>query len=161
MAKKYLLKKQLKEASSPGSLTVEAALVLPIFLFAMLSVMYLIEAVRFSSEMSAALAETSTEYAKYAYVCESLTRADDNSGAGLLQLLGGKALGVTAAKAQVISWLGKEYVERAPIEGGEAGISFLRSTVLGSDDMIDIRSIWSHPIRYIPPLTFWERRGRT
>ena len=52
----------------PGSITVETALVLPIFLFAMLSVMYLTDAVRISSANTEELAERAYTYAKYAYV---------------------------------------------------------------------------------------------
>ncbi len=56
-----------------GSITVEAALVLPIFLFAMLSVMYLTDAVRISSANTEKLAEQAYKYAKYAYIGESVT----------------------------------------------------------------------------------------
>ena len=43
-----------KGRSLSGSITIETALVLPIFLFAMLSVMYLTDAVRISAENTAA-----------------------------------------------------------------------------------------------------------
>ena len=51
-----------------GSITVETALVLPIFLFAMLSVMYLTDAVRISADNTARLSEQAYTYAKYAYL---------------------------------------------------------------------------------------------
>ncbi|MCR5746751.1 MAG: pilus assembly protein [Lachnospiraceae bacterium] len=54
-----------------GSITVETALVLPLFLFAMLSVMYLTDAVRISSENTAALSEKAYTLAKYAYLGEA------------------------------------------------------------------------------------------
>lgn len=54
--------------SLPGSITVETALVLPLFLFALLSVMYLTDAIRISSENTAELAEQAYKYAKYAYL---------------------------------------------------------------------------------------------
>ena len=54
--------------SLSGSITVETALVLPLFLFAMLSVMYLTDAVRISSENTAALSEKAYTMAKYAYI---------------------------------------------------------------------------------------------
>ena len=56
-----------------GNITVETALVLPIFLFAMLSVMYLTDAVRTSSANTEKLAEQAYKYAKYAYIGESVT----------------------------------------------------------------------------------------
>jgi len=112
-----------------GSLTVETALVLPVFMFAMLSVSHLTEAVRFSSNMSSALCETSTEYAKYAYAYKKGVAA----GA-----LSGRVIGLTAAKASVLSRLGGGYTEDAPVAGGAGGISFLRSSVLDKNEMIDL-----------------------
>ena len=57
----------------PGSITVETALILPVFLFAMLSVMYLIDAIRISSENTEMLAEKACLYAKYAYIGDSIS----------------------------------------------------------------------------------------
>ena len=116
--------------SSSGSLTTETAFVLPIFLFAMISVMSLTEAVRFSSEMSSALCETATEYAKYAYAVRNTVGGPGD--------LGGRLLGIAAARTQVTGMLGEEYISQSPVEGGAGGISFLRSSVMGSDDMIDL-----------------------
>ena len=58
----------------PGSITVETALILPIFLFAMLSVIYLIDAIRISSENTEKLAEKAYMYAKYAYIGDSISK---------------------------------------------------------------------------------------
>lgn len=63
-----LLSKKISGRLLPGSITVETALILPIFLFAMLSVMYLTDAIRVSSENTGKLAERAYKYAKYAYV---------------------------------------------------------------------------------------------
>ncbi len=152
---KSLLNKSKKislqgKMSSPGSLTTETALVLPVFLFAMISVMYLTEAVRFSSEMSAVLSETAEEYAKYAYAVEAA-----GNGAGIvipdsIGLIGGRLLGAAAAGAQVREQLGSTYIEESPVEGGAAGISFLRSSVMGNDDMIDLIASY----RIDPPYEF-------
>ncbi len=117
------------KASFTGSLTVESAMVLPFFLFAMLSVMHLIAAVNFSSALSAGLCETATEYAKYAYAYEK-----GLSGGGI----GGKIVSMTAAKGSVIGYLGPEFIKNAPLKNGAAGISFLRSSVLDKDEMIDL-----------------------
>ena len=115
--------------STVGSLTVETALVLPIFMFAMLSVVHLTEGVRFSSMMSAALCETSTEYAKYAYAYEKGISAGG---------LSGRAIGVAAAGSSVLNRLGNSYLQDAPLSGGRSGISFLRSSVLDRDETIDL-----------------------
>ncbi len=54
--------------SLSGSITVETALVLPIFLFAMLSVMCLTESIRISANNIEELSEKAYRYAKYAYI---------------------------------------------------------------------------------------------
>lgn len=66
----------------PASITVETALILPIFLFAMLSVMYLTDAIRISSDNTERLAEQAYTLAKYAYVGDSLL-----SGTGLSEAI--------------------------------------------------------------------------
>lgn len=58
----------LRRKSLFGSITVETALILPIFLFAMLSVMFLTDAVRESSKKLALLSERAYKAAKYAYL---------------------------------------------------------------------------------------------
>ena len=57
--------------SLSGSITVETALVLPVFLFAMLSVIYLTDAIRISSANTEILAERAYKLAKYAYLGNS------------------------------------------------------------------------------------------
>ncbi|MCR5775604.1 MAG: hypothetical protein K6G42_11025 [Lachnospiraceae bacterium] len=56
-----------------GSITVETAMVLPIFLFAMLSVMYITDSIRVSSDNTEKLAEQAYKLAKYAYAGNALT----------------------------------------------------------------------------------------
>ena len=71
----------------PGSITLETALVLPVFLFAMLSVIYIIDAIRISSENTEKLAEKACKYAKYAYIGESLT--DDTALSDAIDMING------------------------------------------------------------------------
>jgi len=121
---------EIKETSSAvGSLTIETALVLPIFMFAMLSVAHLTEGVRFSSVMSAALCEVSTEYAKFSYAYSKGISGGD---------LSGRVIGVAAAGSAVLNRIGEDYLTGAPVSGGKGGISFLRSSVLDRDETIDL-----------------------
>ncbi len=85
--KKYSSLKPTRERSLSGSITVESAMVLPIFLFAMLSVMYLTDAVRVSSEKTAILAEKAYKAAKYAYVGNQI--ADLSGLSGTIDLING------------------------------------------------------------------------
>ena len=122
-----------KRTPAAGSLTVETALVLPIFMFAMITTIFIAEAVRFSERMTACMGETAQNYAMYAYAYEKV--AGEPS---LATALGGRILAVTAAKAQVVDLLGEEYVEASPVESGSGGISFIHSSILDTDEMIDL-----------------------
>ena len=124
--------------SAAGSLTVETALVLPMFMFAMISVIFLAEAIRFSANMTAALSETATEYAKFAYAYEKCAGGMPQ----LAEKLGGKVFAATAAKAQVMHMLGSDYIASSPVESGESGISFIHSSVMGEDEMIDLVAVY-------------------
>jgi hypothetical protein len=85
--KKFICLLSKKGRSLSGSITIETALVLPIFLFAMLSVMYLTDAVRISAENTAVLSEKAYSLAKYAYLGEAV--ADTAGLAGSIDVITG------------------------------------------------------------------------
>ncbi|MBR5376740.1 MAG: hypothetical protein IK139_05620, partial [Lachnospiraceae bacterium] len=76
-----------------------------------------------------ALCETATEYAGYAYAYE---KGISKGG------LGGKAVSLTLARSAVLSRVGSGFMEKAPVLNKASGISFLRSSVLDRDEMIDL-----------------------
>ncbi len=119
-----------------GSLTVEAALTLPLFLFALISVIFVGEAVRFSGNLNAALLDSAEKLSVYAYAGNRL------SGMETAGIPGGKAVSFTLGKSLVVSELGSGYVEESPIEKGVSGLSFIHSSVLGPDQMIDLNAVW-------------------
>ncbi len=119
-----------------GSLTVETALVLPLFLLAVLSVIFVGEALRFSGNLSSALLENAEDLSMYAYAGTLAGEGRD------LGEIGGRAVSLTAGRAMVLSSLGSGYVDGSPVENGAAGLSFLHSTVLGPDQMIDLNAVW-------------------
>ncbi len=87
-----------------GSLTIEAALVLPLFLFAVFSIMSLINLFRFHINLNEELHQVGKEIAMEAFI-----RCDYTSG---------------YVKNEVLSRLGDEVIKMAPIEGGAEGIDF-------------------------------------
>lgn len=106
-------------------------------MFAMISVIFLAEAVRFSANMSAALSETASGLAKYAYAYEKAAGEP-----ALKEKLGGRLLAVTAVKAKAADMLGSDYIETSPVESGVSGISFIHSSILDSDEMIDLVAVY-------------------
>ena len=120
-----------------GSITVETALVLPLFLFAMLTALYLIESVRFSGNMQAALMQNAKTMSGYAYAAKMMSDGGDDSLS-----LPAKAVSVVAGQTGAIQYLGKTYIDESPVKGGVGGISFLHSSMLGPDQTVDLIAIY-------------------
>ena len=64
--KTYRNKPQENIAVFPASMTVEAALVLPLFLFCIFNILFLLDAVRLQSRVAAALQPTGDQICEYA-----------------------------------------------------------------------------------------------
>lgn len=114
-----------------ASMTVEAAFVLPFFLFAFLNIISIIEIYRVQSNMSSAVHAASKEMAVYAYEYRAVFQGD----VGKLESLG---LSYGYASNRVGQILGKKYLDGSPIKGGFSGIGWYRSSVLEKDDCIDL-----------------------
>lgn len=105
---------RLKRASaniSQASLTVEAALVVPIFLFAVLYILSFIDIFKVQAELDAALHQTAKEMAIHAYKEETRT-----------------GLSVGYAYIKVVNHIGSDRLAKMPIKNGVAGISFFNSS---------------------------------
>ncbi len=123
--------------SFQGSLTVEAAIVLPLFLFAMMGFIMLVEAVRFSGNMQTSLHQAARKLTNYSYAAKYMP---DNSGVGGEAL--GRLVSITAGKSMTLDDIGRDYVEDSPVENGCSGVSFIHSSVMGPDQMIDLTAVY-------------------
>ncbi|MBQ9504562.1 MAG: pilus assembly protein [Lachnospiraceae bacterium] len=131
------LKSVLNRASDrffcKGSITVETALVLPIFLFAVLTYLYIAEAIRFSGNAEEALHQSARQLATYSYAYEHSLGGTEGGN-----IISSKGLSLTVGKSMVMKHLGNDYADESPVERGSGGISFLRSSVLEGDEIIDL-----------------------
>ena len=124
----------VKSSCVSGSMTLEATMALPIFLFFFLNLLSLFQMLYIQASVTQALHTTGKQLATYAYACRAGVEgfAEDGSaaGAGTLGVLGGIAFSETAAKALFYNNLGDPPLLSSGIRGGKYGISFLRSYVL-------------------------------
>lgn len=129
-----------------ASMTVEAALVLPLFLFFAAQILYLFDMVRLQSSMLAALHENGTQISEYAYYLRYGADAAEQGEvySDLLQnLTGGNewtsfALSETYVRESVAKQLGNGWLANSCIEGGTGGISYLKSGILAGDDIVEL-----------------------
>ncbi len=115
-----------------ASMSVEAALVMPLFLFALINLLSVIEIYRVQSNLSVAMHRTAKEMAVYGYEYQELM------GEGNAYKLESLGLTYLFAAKSVKDILGEEYLNTSPIRNGANGISWLRSQVLEEEDCIDL-----------------------
>lgn len=120
-----------------GSMTIEAAVVLPVFLIALLSILYMAYIFFVQLSLIGPLHETGRRLARDLYLYE-LTEEGGREDPSVLQELLVKTMSVTAAKAVFVNLAGKEWLESAGIEGGSTGISFVGSSLPDEDKMVDL-----------------------
>ena len=124
-----------------GSMTVEAAIVLPLFLFFFLNMGCAIEIIRIHGNMELALWETGNRLAVYGAVLEDIVAEGGESQTGeddFMDDLAGVSLAYTYVKSQIINFLSSEYLEQSPLSEGSDSLQFLESTVSETEDTFEI-----------------------
>ncbi len=132
---RYLLRVIRKEVSLTASITVEASIALPLFIFFFVNIMTMFNILKMQCDIEAALHQTGNEVALYAYderCAEGLVGLEDS---GIETLTG--ALSVFYIKSQVENYLGDE-IDKSCVTGGAAGLSYINSRVMTGNDIIDI-----------------------
>lgn len=135
----------------PASMTVEAAMVLPLFLFFFLNLMYSIEMIRLHGNLQLALWETGNRMTVYGSVLpvgneeNKLQEAAEEQMQGKREEedswwaeLAGVVWSYTYVKAQLISYLGEGYLEQSPLAYGVDGLQFLESNVWEGRDCFEV-----------------------
>lgn len=122
-----------------ASLTIEAAMSLPLFVFAMISVLYFIQVVDISVRLTGAICETSNEMAVYAYVKE----AGKLQGSSVSDIITG---GLSAAYAK------NKIKTRGRLEENKGNLSLIKSSFLKEGQMIDLAGTYQvkYPITLLP-----------
>ena len=116
----------LKRRRFNASMTVEAAFVLPFFLFAFLNIISVVEIYRLQSNMSAAMHSTAKQMAAHGYEYEAVPSA-------ALTLF---------ASGKVKNILKDEYFETSPVIKDYGSINWMWSKIMGEDDCIDLVAVY-------------------
>lgn len=135
-----------------GSMTVEASLVLPLFLFFMAEILSIFDMIRLQSRFLQALHETGTQMSEYAFYTryavpgqrqkgtgegedmESFLEGEEGlSGAGISLILS-----ETWVRSSVEHYLGTDYLNHTCLAGGAPSVSYLQSQIMNGTDRIDV-----------------------
>lgn len=118
-----------------ASMTVEAAVVLPLFLFFFINLGCAIEMIRLHGNLQLALWETGNRLSVYGYALGEEGREGET---GFLQEVSDVAFSYGYVKGQVVSYTGKEYLNQSPLTYGTDGLQFLESEIFTAQDTFEI-----------------------
>ena len=131
-----------------ASITLEASIVLPLFIFFFVNILTLFNIVKVQSDMEAALHQTGNEISLMAFDLrygESIAGEFNHSG---VDSAFGVA-GVFYAKEKIRNYLG-DGIEKSCVKDGYEGISFLQSRILLGGDIVDI--VMDYKVKPMIPL---------
>lgn len=100
--------KSNKKAYLPASATVEASIVIPLYVYAVLAVGYLIQIINIKSTMMQAMYNDVRQLAKYAYFCEGNSLPKDFSGQ---RNLVGKTAGISSYNSEIVMYNNEIYLK--------------------------------------------------
>ena len=115
-----------------GSMTVEAAVIIPLLLFFFMNLMSVMEMIRLHSNLELALWKNGKVMTVVGHVFNEVE--DENE---LLQL-GGTLLTDYALYLGIVEELGEDYLDHSPLTYGSKGLNFLESSYM-EDDCIDVK----------------------
>ena len=129
--------------SKKGSLTLEASLLVPVFLFTIISLLSFTEILRVQMKMNSSLQQTAKELSVYAYADKNNLQADvlnktDNSEIG--SFLSGIAISETYVRSRLVKDLTSEYLQVSPVKGS-GSLSFVDSKFM-EKDRIELRCVY-------------------
>ncbi|MDF2803623.1 MAG: hypothetical protein K0S61_3526 [Anaerocolumna sp.] len=179
--REIIIKNQNKSIKShqliKGSLTVEATLVLPIFLFGILAVIYLLQIIGIQESLQQAITQMGLDTSKYAYVYQYImdygqdtddqsvesehSKEEDNSAFNTpdnieetkkasVEALVSAGIDSTYFKAMLPKYVEEDRINNSCIKGGMSGVHTFMSSFMSEGDDIDI--ILSYSVKIPVPI---------
>lgn len=120
-------------------MTVEAAVVLPLFLVFFLALGSSMEMIRLHNNIEFALFEIGNKISVYGsavFLCEDGEEEEGENA--LLEEIGDFAISYAYVKQELVDYLGSEYLENSPLVGGVNGLRFGESEICNQQDRFEI-----------------------
>lgn len=166
--KNYILKKiRGNKNKFKGSLTIEAALIMPVFIFATLAFIYLLQVLILHNNLQDAITGIGLDSAKYGYVYETLSdyidksehnnndlskKGEDGIIDSSLETFIAKSIDSVYFKTNLYTRLNPDSLNKSVVQNGFSGIHTYLSSFMDEDDEVDI--ILNYNIRI--PLVFFN-----
>lgn len=139
--------------SRKAGMTVEASIVLPLFLFFFMNIASFLEMIRLHGNLELALWNTGSQLAVYGYALDSGELPKEEQEDGWWRKLSGAAFSSVFVKSQLVSQLGKQYLDESPLRSGTDSLMLWESDVFGTGDTIDLIVTYSvSPWNRLPDL---------
>lgn len=129
----------------PASMTIEAAMVLPMFLLFFLMLGSGMEMLRFHSKMQMALWEIGRETCVYG----TALKQGEMTPNAVLEQVGEFVLSQTYVKDRIEQYLGKEYLREAPVQPEMEGWWFLAGAHFHEDDTVELTATYTAQPQWI------------
>ena len=122
-----------------AGMTVEASIVLPLFLFFFLNLGCAIEMIRLHGNLQLALWQIGSRMSVYGYAVDSGEQPQNGEQEdGWWKDLAGVTFSSTFIKNEMIRSAGKAYLNQSPLTRGAEGLQFWESRIFGSEDEVSI-----------------------
>lgn len=154
LSKKFTLKKVVRRTSLrslpdgmrnrklKAAVTLEAALVLPVFIFFILNMFSVMEMLRLYGNMAFALNEVGGNVSLYGYV---YGWSDEERQSGIIEDV---AFTYLYIRNEMLEVLGEEYVEHSPLVGGTDGILFSKAEIM-ENECIELVTVYEMKVPFL------------
>lgn len=124
----------LRKIGLRASMTIEAAIAVPFFLFFLMNILFAFDMLRLHGNIMAAMHQTGNKMAFYGYAYRN--------GFGDMELLQGEigsiVLSEGYAKRKVVDFLGEDYLNHTCLSSGASGLHFVKSSIMKEGDRIEL-----------------------
>lgn len=157
-----LLNNILHYRKEEGSLTVEAALVMPLFIYLIIAFLYFIQIFTVQEQIQSAITKMGLNLSRTSYILQDFPSFEEVLdfdltifGAELdigLDELADQATSGGVLKLYAMKYLDTDEINRSCIQDGIDGISFQHSSIFGGEEVLDIIAEYTVviPIRILP-----------
>ena len=152
------LRAKRKRPSLAASVTIEASLVLPLYIFFFVNLLSIFDILKLQCDLEAVLHQTGRQL----MMTEATTRSfvSSDNGESVSPSAAGAVNAVLAGK-MVKNYLGEGYLEHTPIKGGASGLKLGETTLHSNRDILDIIAVCKvHPLFGIAGFKEFPIEGR-